>query len=94
MFIINANLQIFHNLGMLNTSLDNFINIALSECRESLKTSFDLTGNLNININANKVGPGKAALTTSQGFRQRVWTDLEKAFSEEIYSQCKQVSID
>ncbi|KRT82944.1 hypothetical protein AMK59_3911, partial [Oryctes borbonicus] len=76
--------------GMLNASLESFTNIALSECRESLKTSFDLTGNLNMGVGVNK-GPGKAAVFTSQGFRQRVWTDLEKAFSEEIYSQCKQV---
>lgn len=79
---------------MLPTSLDSFINIALSECRESLKTSFDVTGNLNMGVGTNKVGPGKAALSTSQGFRQRVWADLEKAFSEEIYSQCKRVSIE
>ncbi|KAI4465405.1 conserved oligomeric golgi complex component 5 [Holotrichia oblita] len=84
-------LQIFHNMGMLTTSLESAVNIALSECRESLKTSFDLTGNLNMGTAINKVGPGKATLSTSQGFRQRVWTDLEKAFSEEIYSQCKRV---
>lgn len=80
-------------MGMLITSLESAINIALSECRESLKTSFDLTGNLNMGTVVNKVGPGRAALSTSQGFRQRVWADLEKAFSEEIYSQCKRVSI-
>lgn len=36
-------------------------------------------------------GPGRATLTTSQNFRNKVWAEIEKAFSEEIYQNCKQV---
>ncbi|KAI4465399.1 conserved oligomeric golgi complex component 5 [Holotrichia oblita] len=85
-------LQIFHNMGMLTTSLESAVNIALSECRESLKTSFDLTGNLNMGTAINKVGPGKATLSTSQGFRQecgQIWKKrFQKKFILNVNGKC------
>ncbi|XP_022914460.1 conserved oligomeric Golgi complex subunit 5 [Onthophagus taurus] len=84
-------LQIFINMGIIKTAIQNAIDISLSECRESLKASFDLNVNITGNLNKNKVGPGKANLSSSQGFRSRIWVDLEKAFSEEIYKQCRQI---
>ncbi|XP_017779416.1 PREDICTED: conserved oligomeric Golgi complex subunit 5 [Nicrophorus vespilloides] len=83
-------LQIFSNLGTLKSAIENVVSIAAEECRESLKTTFD--ARVNVDSLANKkAGPGRANLTSSQGFRIRIWADLEKAFSEEIYQQCKQI---
>ncbi|XP_065163267.1 conserved oligomeric Golgi complex subunit 5 [Atheta coriaria] len=96
--IINENstqtttaLQIFINLGTISTSIQNTVDIALAECRESLKTTFDVRVNLDAATIKGKQGPGRAALTSSQGFRTRIWSDMEKVFSDEIYQQCKQV---
>lgn len=97
--IINENstqtttaLQIFINLGTISTSIQNTVDIALAECRESLKTTFDVRVNLDAATIKGKQGPGRAALTSSQGFRTRIWSDMEKVFSDEIYQQCKQVN--
>lgn len=65
--------------------------MCLDECRESLRTAFDPSGGSASGINKKQGGPGRATLTSSQGFRTRVWGDLEKAFSEELYRQSKQV---
>ncbi|KAL3282359.1 hypothetical protein HHI36_005545 [Cryptolaemus montrouzieri] len=89
--IINENraqttsaLQIFINLGTVTKVLDNFLESTLSECRQSIKSAFEITGK-------SKSGPGKINLSSSQGFRTKIWTELEKAFSEDIQQQCKQV---
>lgn len=63
--------------------------LSLGECRESLKSSLDTVGPSG--APRPKQGPGRVNLVSSQGFRTRVWADLEKAFSEEIFQQCKQV---
>ncbi|KAJ8951184.1 hypothetical protein NQ314_007724 [Rhamnusium bicolor] len=82
-------LQIFINLGTIKTTTDNLIEQNLDEYRECLKTAFDI--NVGGSSTKNKGGPGRVTLTSSQGFRSKIWTELEKAFSEEIFQICKQV---
>ena len=55
-----------------------------------MKIALDMTNGAST-INRSKIGPGNMNLSTSQGFREKVWSELEKAFSEEVYQQCKQV---
>ncbi|KAF5281574.1 hypothetical protein FQA39_LY05109 [Lamprigera yunnana] len=83
-------LQIFINLGTVTSAMDNIIEVSLSECRECLKLSLDTRSNMS-NEFPKKPGPGRANLTSSQGFKNRVWSDLEKTFSEELYTQSKQI---
>lgn len=66
------------------------MDISLGECKESLKSALDTSSGINQSLK-NK-GPGRVALSSSQGFRTRIWNDLEKAFTEEIYEQCKRVN--
>jgi hypothetical protein len=81
--------QIFINLGTINATLQNTIENSLSECRECLKTAFD-SSNVSSGAKVSK-GPGRITLTSSQGFRNKMWIEIEKAFAEEIYQNCKQV---
>ncbi|XP_018320552.1 conserved oligomeric Golgi complex subunit 5 [Agrilus planipennis] len=83
-------LQIFINLGTVKGVIQNTLDICLHECRESLKTSFDINVGSSI-VHKSSGGPGKASVGSSQGFRNKVWVDLEKAFGEEIFHQCNQV---
>ncbi|EFA03811.1 Conserved oligomeric Golgi complex subunit 5-like Protein [Tribolium castaneum] len=94
--IINENvaqtttaLQIFINLGTIDATLHTTIENNFSECRECLKTAFDASI-VSSGLKTTK-GPGRATLTTSQGFRNKIWSEIEKAFSEEIYQNCKQI---
>ncbi|KAJ3656220.1 hypothetical protein Zmor_015314 [Zophobas morio] len=94
--IINENvgqtttaLQIFINLGIINNTLQTTIENSLSECRECLKAAFDYNA-LSTSSKVSK-GPGRITLTSSQGFRNKIWIEIEKAFSEEIYQNCKQI---
>ncbi|KAJ8954370.1 hypothetical protein NQ318_011043 [Aromia moschata] len=94
--IINENitqtstaLQIFINLGTIRSTTDKLIEQNLYECRESLKTAFDTSSS----GTKTKGGPGRVTLTSSQGFRNKIWSEIEKAFTEDIYQICKQVSV-
>ncbi|XP_044751811.1 conserved oligomeric Golgi complex subunit 5 [Coccinella septempunctata] len=91
--IINENsvqttsaLQIFINLGTINKVLDNLISSTLSECKQSITYAFESASNTK-----SKAGQGRISLSSSQGFRTKIWTELEKAFSEDIHQHCKQV---
>ncbi|CAG9858527.1 unnamed protein product [Phyllotreta striolata] len=81
-------LQIFINLGTIQSVADNFIENNLHECKESVKQAFAVNTGVQ---SKHKSGPGHVSLTSSQGFRNKVWSEVEKAFSEDIYSICKQV---
>ncbi|CAG9771942.1 unnamed protein product [Ceutorhynchus assimilis] len=75
-------LQIFINLGTIKTTIDNLIKQNLDECREILKT--------NLQVNKSK-GAGRIQLSSSQGFRTKIWSELEKSFNEDIFKICKQI---
>lgn len=88
-------LQIFINLGRISNATENLVDIALDECRESLRTAFGVVVPIGSagNIGAGTTGPGHVAMvnTQSQGFRTRLWSDVDKAFGDEIFQQCKQI---
>lgn len=69
---------------MNETAAQTAIDGCVDECAQSLRAAFDTTCTI-------KTGPGKATLSSSQGFRTRIWSDLEKAFCDEIFCSCKQV---
>ncbi|KAK5645700.1 hypothetical protein RI129_004164 [Pyrocoelia pectoralis] len=96
--IINGNvaqtttaLQIFINLGTIKTVTGNLTSVCLNECKETLKLALDARIGMSADISKKHVGPGRANISSSQGFKSRIWTDLEKTFSDDIYDQCKQV---
>lgn len=68
---------------------NNLIQQNLDECRECLQTAFSV--NVGGNLPKTKGGPGRVTLSSSQGFRNKIWVELEKLFSEDIYQICKQV---
>lgn len=87
---ITTALQIFNNLGTLQETTTNLIEQNLVECREMLKTAFEVNSQV-MNPSLKPKGPGKVALSSSQGFRNKIWTELERIFTEDIYQICKQV---
>uniref|UniRef100_A0A1Y1KUH6 Conserved oligomeric Golgi complex subunit 5 n=1 Tax=Photinus pyralis TaxID=7054 RepID=A0A1Y1KUH6_PHOPY len=96
--IINGNvtqttsaLQIFINLGTIQSAMESFIDVCLDECKECLKLTLGGKVGMSTDISKKQIGPGRANMSSSQGFKSRIWTDLEKTFSDEIYLQCKQM---
>ncbi|XP_066261823.1 conserved oligomeric Golgi complex subunit 5 [Euwallacea similis] len=81
-------LQIFINLGLIKPTIENLVKQNLDECREALKLAFETS---NIAPNKSKGGPGRVQLSSSQGFRAKIWTELERSFSEDIHAICKQI---
>ncbi|XP_076269956.1 conserved oligomeric Golgi complex subunit 5 four way stop [Rhynchophorus ferrugineus] len=82
-------LQIFVNLGTINNTVDNFIKQNVNECHEMFKSAVDI--NVNGGIVKNKGNSSRIQITSSQGFRSKIWNELDKCFSEDIYQICKQV---
>lgn len=76
------------NLGTIKSTTEGVVEHSIYECRESLKIAFDLSTGT---TTKNKGGVGHLSLVSSQGFRNKVWTELEKVFSEDFYQICKQV---
>lgn len=81
-------LQIFINLGTIKEATQKVVDMSLSECEEILKSCFDITGGTSV---VNKSKSGSTSRNTLQNMKTRLWSDLEKAFSEEIFYQCKQI---
>ncbi|KAG5889011.1 hypothetical protein JTB14_033940 [Gonioctena quinquepunctata] len=82
-------LQIFINLGTIESVTNGLIEQNLHECRESLKAAFGVSsGGIS---SKSKNAPGHINLSSSQGFRNKVWLEVEKVFSEDFYQICKQV---
>lgn len=80
-------LQIFINLGTIKEATQKLVNMSISECEEILKSCFDITGG----VGMIKGKSGSSSRNTLQNMKTRLWSDLEKAFSEEIFYQCKQI---
>lgn len=76
-------------MGTIKTTTNNLIQQNLDECRECLQTALNV--NVGVSVTKNKGGPGRVALTSNQGFRSKIWIELEKLFSEDVYQICKQV---
>lgn len=80
-------LQIFINLGTIKEAIQKVVDNSLSECEEILKSCLDITGGTNVV----KTKSGSSTRSTLQNLKTRLWSDLEKAFSEELFYQCKQI---
>ncbi|KAL1491355.1 hypothetical protein ABEB36_011963 [Hypothenemus hampei] len=80
-------LQIFTNLGLIETTIENLLKQNLDECREILKSALEIN---NVLIKS-KNTPGRVQLSSSQGFRSKLWTEIDKIFSDDLFLICKQV---
>lgn len=78
-------LQIFINLGTIKEATQKVVDMSVSECEEILKSCFDITGGVV------KTKSSTSSRSTLQNIKTRLWSDLEKAFSEELFYQCKQI---
>ncbi|XP_063704932.1 conserved oligomeric Golgi complex subunit 5 [Culicoides brevitarsis] len=100
---ITTNLQIFSNLHMLKSVLDQTRETFIDDIKHSIKAAFagtdvkTLRGGEKSDKNAEKragKGPGKTpTLTTSQHFRTKLWNALEWLYEEEIYEILQQVAL-
>lgn len=75
-------------MGTINKVLDDFISSTLSESIQGITYALETTAS-----GKSKAVQGRnISLSSSQGYKTKVWTELEKAFSDDIYKHCKQVS--
>lgn len=79
-------LQIFINLGTVKEATQKIADMSISECEEILKSCLDISG-----VSIVKGKSGSSTRNSLQNMKTRLWSDLEKAFSEEIFYQCKQI---
>lgn len=77
------------NLETIKSTTESTVEHSLYECKESFKMAFEVSLGTSVKT---KGGIGHLGLVSSLGFRNKVWNELEKAFSEDIYQICKQVS--
>lgn len=78
-------------MGTVKTATQKIADSSLEECRECLKSAFDINSGTTSSLNKAKTGPVRTNLSNLQNIRTRIWSDLEKAFSEEIFYHCKQI---
>lgn len=77
-------------MGTLQEITTNLVDQNLSECRDNLKFAFEINAQVT-NPSLKGKTPGKLTLSSSQGFRQKIWTELERVFTEDIYQTCKHI---
>lgn len=65
---------------------------AIIDCAESIKCSID-AANPSVIALKNKTTAKATTTNLSQEFRSRIWTGLEKTFTDEIFVHCKQVNM-
>lgn len=99
--VITKSLEIYRNLEMLNTFLNNLIETYINDVNQSIKQIFngaDLTTLQKTSIKKSSPttlkgskGPGKVpTLTTTMNFRTKLLSALEWLFTEELFSYCEQ----
>lgn len=77
------------NLGTIKSTIDIIVEHSIYECRESLKIAFEIsTSGTSVK---SKVSTNQLGLVSSLGFRNKIWNELDKVFSDDIYQICKQV---
>lgn len=77
------------NLETIESTLESILEHSFYECKESFKMAFEVSLGTSVK---SKTGMGHLTLVSPMGFRNKVWNELEKVFSEDIYQICKQVS--
>jgi conserved oligomeric Golgi complex subunit 5 len=98
--LISSSLEIYRNLDMLNTFLNNQIESYVNDIKQSIKQCFNGADLLTLQKTSIKGSPlstgssrlpGKIpALSTSINFRTKLLTGLEWLFTDELFSYCEQ----
>ncbi|XP_066582484.1 conserved oligomeric Golgi complex subunit 5 isoform X2 [Prorops nasuta] len=92
---INAAVQVFQNLGILDVSIESVVNSALNEVERIATESLDISLSVNQDL-GKRGGPGRAAVPspgTSGNLRSKIWENLERLFQDTIYTQCLQIEL-
>lgn len=76
-------------MGTIRATTESIVDHSLYECQESFKMACEVT----LGTKSKSTGTGHLNLVSSHGFRNKVWTELERVFSEDMFHICKQVCI-
>ncbi|XP_060527805.1 conserved oligomeric Golgi complex subunit 5 [Cylas formicarius] len=79
-------LQVFVNLGTIKNKLEDLIKGYLDDCKDIIKSVLKISSS-----NKLKSSGSRITTSTSQEFRNKIWTELENSFADEMYNTCKQV---
>ncbi|XP_045618166.1 conserved oligomeric Golgi complex subunit 5 [Procambarus clarkii] len=91
---VGTALQVFHNLGILVTSVEKVLDSLIGRLNKSVSLTLDVNALLQMSQDTRKSGPGKAIMPgpgQSVQFRASLWSNLEKLM-DDIYHACVQTS--
>ena len=98
-FQVGVALQVFHHLGILQSTVESVLESARENLLNNLKKALDvesLSSQLpptSVSQNAKFKGPGRVSMPitgSSPAFRAALWTNMEKLM-DQIFSGCAQV---
>ncbi|PSN54614.1 Conserved oligomeric Golgi complex subunit 5 [Blattella germanica] len=95
---VGTAVQVFHNLGSLETTMTHILEIAEKNIKQNIKEALDvstLSQSSSSETLKSRGGPGRAAMPSpgnTANFRSRLWAALEHLF-DVIYSECCQVEL-
>ncbi|KAK3848762.1 hypothetical protein Pcinc_044460, partial [Petrolisthes cinctipes] len=91
---VGTALQVFHNLGVLVTSVEKVLDSLITRLNKSVSLALDVHALMHISQDIRRGGPGKAVMPApgqSVQFRASLWSNLEKLM-DDIYHVCIQTS--
>lgn len=92
---VSTAVQVFANLGVLDTAVDTSVASALLEIEKVAREALDVS--LPTNQDAGKRGgPGRALLPSpgsSGNVRTRLWANLERLLQDSVHIQCIQIEL-
>lgn len=96
-------MQVFHNLGLLQSTVESVLDNAQETLHKALKRALDVEqlSNLSASNSSNSLnsmdgkfkGPGRVAMPvtgSSPAFRTALWSNMEKLM-DQIFNSCAQV---
>lgn len=90
--------QVFHNLGSLESTVSLVLETAEQNIKKSIKEALDIStlSQTTSDVIKSRGGPGRAAMPSpgnTANFRSRLWAALELLFDTSIYTECRQVEL-
>lgn len=99
-------LQVFHNLGILESTVESVLENARNSLRTNLRKALNIeqlsqlsTSSSSSNLQGNETrfkGPGRVSMPvtgSSPAFRSALWSNMEKLM-DQIFNCCSQVKLD
>ncbi|XP_038221318.1 conserved oligomeric Golgi complex subunit 5 [Zerene cesonia] len=85
--------KVFHNLQCTSEQINNTVKSILKDLQKEIHTALNIQMvSIEVKKSASgRVAPGKANIMNAQDFKIKLWDNIEKLFTGNIYSSCMKV---